>query len=142
MKKISLTSLDPFFEKVEKINKIQRILIYVGAFVLLIGPFAYFSFLPKSQKIDELSKEVQSLETQLASAKRQARQLKSWRAKYKKAQAQFNIAKKALPLKKEIPSLLASVSASGQQAGLDFQLFQPQGESAKQFYAEIPVSIK
>lgn len=144
MKKLSLPSLsmDPFFEKVEKINKIQRILIYVGAFVLLIGPFVYFSYLPKLTKIDNLTKESESLNTQLASARRQAGQLQAWRDKEKQELANFNIAKRALPQTKEIPSLLAGISESGQEAGLEFLLFKPQNERPKQFYAEIPVSMK
>jgi type IV pilus assembly protein PilO len=49
---------------------------------------------------------------------------------------------KALPEKKEIPTLLASVSRSGQDAGLEFLLFQPKNENNKDFYAEIPVAIE
>jgi len=143
MKKLSLPSIsmEPFFEKVEKINKLQRILIYVGAFVLLIGPFLYFSYLPKLKQIDQLTKESESLDTQLVSARRQASQLQAWRDKEKQAEANFNIAKRALPQTKEIPSLLASISESGQTAGLEFLLFRPQNERPKQFYAEIPVSM-
>jgi len=144
MKKPNIPSLsmDPFFEKFEKIGKIQRILIYVGAFVILIGPFVYFSYLPKLQKIDQLVKESESLNTQLISARKQAGQLQAWRNKEKQAAANFNIAKKALPQTKEIPSLLAGISESGQDAGLEFLLFKPQNEKPKQFYAEIPVSIR
>ncbi|MDF1590900.1 MAG: type 4a pilus biogenesis protein PilO [Desulfobacterales bacterium] len=143
MKNISLPtiSMEPFFEKVEKISKIQRILIYVGSFVLLIGPIVYFSYLPKLQKIDQLTKESASLDAQLVSTRRQAAQLQAWRDKEKQAAASFNIAKRALPQTKEIPSLLASISESGQAAGLEFLLFKPQNEIPKEFYAEIPVSI-
>ena len=144
MKKISfsLQSLDGVFEQIEKISRVQRILIYVGAFILLIGPFVYFSFFPKYKKINELEKKLASLETELVSAKRQAAQLASWRKKRKAAQLRFAEAKKALPQKREIPSLVTSISASGQQAGLDFDLFKPQAEKKRKFYAETPVSIK
>lgn len=139
---ISFKSLDPVFEKIEKITKAQRALIYVGAFVLLVGPIVYFSYLPKLQEIEDLQGRLYSLETQLSTAKRQARQLDSWRKKYHAAQADFAIAKKALPQSKEIPSLLAAISASGQESGLDFILFKPLAEKPKNFYAEIPVSIQ
>ena len=143
MKKInfSLKSIDPIFEKLEKISKIQRTLIYVGSFVLLIAPIIYFSYLPKFQKIESLTKNFDSLKTQLLSAKRQAAQLGSWRKKHKQAQASFYHAKKALPQKKEIPTLLASISEVGQESGLDFFQFKPTKERKKKFYAEIPVSI-
>jgi type IV pilus assembly protein PilO len=138
----SFKSLDPLFEKIEKITKIQRILIYVGAFILLIGPVVYFSFFPKFNKIDALEKELDSLNTRLLSAKRQASQLKSWRKKFNDAKIKFAQAKKALPLKKEIPSLLTNISKSGREAGLEFLLFRPKAEKKKKFYAQIPVSIK
>lgn len=49
--------------------------------------------------------------------------------------------KKALPEKEDIPSLLAGISQSGQDSGLEFVLFQPNAEVLQDFYAEIPVSI-
>ena len=139
---VSLQSLDGVFEQIEKISRLQRILIYVGAFVLLIGPFVYFSFFPKYKKINELEKKLANLETQLASAQRQAAQLATWRKKYKAAQVRFAQAKRALPRKREIPSLLTAISDSGQRAGLDFLLFKPRGEKRRKFYSEIPVAIR
>ncbi len=143
MKKLnfSFKSLDPVFERIEKITKIQRVLIYVGAFVILVAPIVYFSYLPKFRKIEELESRLDTLKTQLVAAKRQASQLASWRKKHKAAQETFAIAKKALPQTKEIPTLLATISASGQESGLDFILFKPLSEKQKNFYAEIPVSI-
>ncbi|MBW2742582.1 MAG: type 4a pilus biogenesis protein PilO [Deltaproteobacteria bacterium] len=60
----------------------------------------------------------------------------------KSAEAKYKIAMKALPDKKEIPSLLTGISEAGKEAGLEFLLFQPESEINKDFYAEIPVSIK
>ena len=48
----------------------------------------------------------------------------------------------ALPDKKEIPSLLSAISQSGNEAGMDFLLFEPKSEVVKDFFAEIPVDIK
>jgi len=59
----------------------------------------------------------------------------------KEAEAQFKLAMRKLPEKEEIPSLLTSISDSGQQVGLDFLLFEPKAEKPKEFYAEIPVAM-
>lgn len=139
---ISLESLSPFFEKVEKLSKVQRVLIFTGTFLILIGAFVYFSFLPKFEKINTLTKEYKKLEQKLALAKRNASQLTKFRKKIKEAEIRFKVAKKALPEKEEIPSLLTSISKSGQDAGLEFLLFQPKAEIEKDFYAEIPVAIR
>jgi len=145
MKKFEISNFTKLLlEKIDKIGKLPklyRILICFGIFLMLIGPFVYFSYLPKVKKIDELKKKQKTLETRLVKAKAKAKQLKHFRDKLKKAQTEFTIAVKKLPEKKEIPSLLSSVSRSGHDAGLEFLLFEPKAELTKDFYAEIPVSI-
>jgi type IV pilus assembly protein PilO len=144
MKKLksSLDAFDPIIEKIGKLTKLHRILICAVAFLLLVGSFTYFSYLPKIQQIDELKTKKSTLEQQLSIAKTKAAQLEEYRAKMKKAQEDFMIAKAVLPETKEIPSLLTNVSQSGQDVGLQFLLFQPKPEVNKGFYAEIPVDIK
>jgi type IV pilus assembly protein PilO len=143
MKKSKKTAdtLSPLFEKIEQLTKLQRILITVGVFVLLLGGFSYLSYWPKNQQIGELKKTLASEEKKLEVAKRNARQLNSWRAKMKSKEEQFKVVKQALPEKEEIPSLLASISQSGKDAGLEFELFQPKPEVERDFYSEIPVAI-
>jgi type IV pilus assembly protein PilO len=134
-------SIEPFFEKVEKLSKVQRILISAGFFSLLAGVFIYFFFWPKFEKINSLKTDLKELETKLTTAKRNAADLKKFQAKMKEAEAQFRLAMKKLPEKEEIPSLLTSISGSGQQVGLEFLLFEPKPEMPKEFYAEIPVAM-
>jgi len=134
-------SIEPFFEKVEKLSKVQRILISAGFFMLLVGVSIYFFFWPKIEKINSLTADLKELEKKLTTAKRNAADLKKFQAKMKEAEAQFKLAMKKLPEKEEIPSLLTSISDSGQQVGLDFLLFEPKPERAKEFYAEIPVAM-
>ena len=145
MKKIEISKFtELLLEKIDKIGKLSRlyrILICLGIFSMLIGPFVYFSYQPKVKKIYELKQEQETLATRLVRAKAKARQLKHFQDKLKKAQTGFKIAVKKLPEKKEIPSLLSSISRSGRDAGLEFLLFEPRDERTKEFYAEIPVSI-
>ena len=146
MKKIDTSKItNLFFETADKIGKLSKqykFLLCLGLFVLLIGPFVYFSFLPKISKINVLKKEHTALETRLATAKAKANRLKYYQDKLKDAELEFKIVMKKLPEKKEIPALLSSVSQSGRDAGLEFLLFQPEPEQNKDFYAEIPVSIR
>ena len=134
-------SIEPFFEKVEKLSRIQRIAISVAIFTLIAGGFIYFLFFPKYDQIKRLNTQLEQLEKKLETAKRNAKDLKKFQAKMKEAQAEFQMAMKKLPEKEEIPSLLSSISFSGKQAGLEFLLFEPKGEKKKEFYAEIPVAM-
>jgi type IV pilus assembly protein PilO len=135
------SSLESFFDKIEELTKLQRILISAGIFVLLIGFFVYFLYMPKFKEIDKQTDALDKLEKKLVTAKRNAESLQAFQAKMKEAEAQFKMAMRALPEKEEIPSLLTSISKSGQDVGLEFLLFEPKPEVKKDFYAEIPVAI-
>ena len=134
-------SSEPLFEKIEKLSKVQRILICSGIFLVIIGSFVYFSYIPKIKTQKILNKEIQNLEKKLAIAKKNAKDLKKYQNKIKDAESKFKKVMLSLQEKEEIPSLISAISASGQESGLEFLLFQPKGERRKEFYAEIPVSI-
>ena len=140
--KLSLDSLAPFFEKVEKLSTVQRILIYAGTFLVLLGAVVYFLYMPKWDMKNELQAEFDNLSNQLVIARQKASRLPKLRAQMKAEEAKFAEASKALPERRELPTLLTVVSQSGREAGLEFQLFQPGGEINKKFYVEIPVSIR
>jgi type IV pilus assembly protein PilO len=128
-------------EKIEKLVLWQRMAIVAGLLVLLGGAATWFLFLPKYEEISSLEQKLQGLEKKLATAKINAAELGKFQAKMQEAEAQFKIAMSALPEKQEIPSLLTSISKSGQEVGLEFLLFEPKAETQREFYAEIPVAM-
>ena len=135
-------SSEPLFEKIEKLSKVQRILICSGIFLVIIGSFVYFSYFPKLKTQKNLNKEIKNLEKKLAIARKNAKDLKKYQNEIKEAKSKFKEVMLSLPEKEEIPSLISAISASGHDSGLEFLLFQPKGENRKDFYAEIPVSIQ
>jgi len=139
---VTAEKVNPVFEKLEQLSKIQRIAIWVGFLVLLIAGFVWFSYLPKFKQIDRLQTRLTSIEKKLEVAKRNARQLNAYRKKMKDAEEQFKIVMRALPEKEEIPTLLTGISKAGRDSGLEFALFEPKPEVAKDFYAEIPVAME
>ena len=54
----------------------------------------------------------------------------------------FGAMLRQLPGKTEVPNLLVDISQTGLAAGLQQQLFQPQPEQNKDFYAELPIKIR
>ncbi|MCP4622505.1 MAG: type 4a pilus biogenesis protein PilO [bacterium] len=141
MEKGLAKSIEPIFEKVEKLSKIQRIAISAVLFGLIAGAFIYFSYWPKFEDINKLNTDLEKIEKKLEVAQRNSLDLKKFQAKMKEAEVQFQMAMKKLPEKEEIPSLLSSISNSGQLVGLEFLLFEPKPERKKEFYAEIPVAM-
>ena len=139
---ISISALEPFFDKISKLSQMTRLLISCGVFLIFIAAFVYFLYLPKFKTINKLNGDLKKLQKELQIAKKNARDLKKYRKKIKAAEQQFRIVMKSLPEKEEIPSLLSAVSLSGKDSGLEFLLFEPKNEQRKDFYAEIPVAIK
>jgi type IV pilus assembly protein PilO len=143
MEKPSISKLiAPVFEKLEKISKIQRMLFFGGTLFLIVGIFGYFMYFPKMQALKKMGSEYEDLEKKLSAAKKTAKNLPKVKEEMNNAESQLKIIMKALPETREIPSLLESISLSGQDAGLEFVLFQPGNEQDKSFYAEIPMSIQ
>jgi type IV pilus assembly protein PilO len=138
----TVKGVDAFFGKVEKLSKVQRILIFSSVFVAIVAIFVFLLYKPKLEQISNLKKQLKTLENKLVVAKKNAADLEKFQKKMQQAEVQFKTAMKALPEKEEIPSLLTSISRSGQDVGLDFLLFEPKSEIRKEFYAEIPVAMQ
>jgi type IV pilus assembly protein PilO len=134
--------VNSFFNKIEELSKVQRILIFSGVFIAIIAIFVFLLYKPKLAQISALKKQLKTLEQKLVVAKKNAADLKKFQKKMQEAEVQFKTAMRALPEKEEIPSLLTSISRSGQDVGLEFLLFEPKSEVRKEFYAEIPVAMK
>ena len=144
MKKLNISTeaLQPYIDKIEKLPKAQRLLICFGTVFVILGVFAWFTAWPKYDRYRELKAEIETMEEKLAAMKIEAAKLPRYREKWENTKAQFALVKKKLPEEKEIPDLLTSISQSGQEVGLEFLLFQPKGETRKDFFAEIPVAIE
>lgn len=132
----------PFLEKIEKMRMAYRVLILVGSVVLLGGLFVWLVVVPKTSEINRTKKELVQLNQKLTQARIRAKNLKKFEAEQKTVNAQFREALKLLPNKREIPSLLRSITQLGTDSHLDFLLFSPKKERPKNFYIEIPVAIK
>jgi type IV pilus assembly protein PilO len=82
-------------------------------------------------KKDYLGKKAQSINLDLY--KQQLREIDT----------QFGALLKQLPNKAQMDALLVDINQAGLSRGLQFELFKPApAESAKEFYAELPISLK
>ncbi len=130
------------FEKAEKLGQTKRIVVFVATLLMLSGAFFYFGYLPKSEAIDRLNSSVGDLEQQVRLAKIRAKRIDQIREDFAETEEKLKEAMKLLPDKREIPSLLKSISQKGIESNLDFILFMPGKERSRDFYMEIPVTIE
>ena len=140
-KATSDSAVAPFLQNIEKLSKPQRLGIYIGTLIVIVGLSGYLLFWPKYKQIDRLKTELSNVQAELDKTKKAVEKLNYWRSQMNQKELEYKTVMRALPEKEEIPTLLAGISQAGKDAGLEFLLFKPKKESNKTFYAEIPVDI-
>ena len=77
MKKINISTeaILPYIAKIEKLPKTQRLVIFFGSFLLIIGAFSYLSFWPNYQSFQKINKELEKLDKQLGGNESRGRQI-------------------------------------------------------------------
>jgi len=133
--------MDPQVEKILRLPTKQKILILALVVVLEAAAMVWFLYIPKYQEHAKLNTELAKLQTEIDDKTRIANNLPRLKAEYEQLNQELAQALTELPNSKEIPSLLTSITTLGKNAGLDFLVFRPKGEVAKDFYAEVPVDI-
>ena len=136
-------AFDSFLEKrVVTLDKKIIVVIFVLIIALPVMAFYFLHYTAKTEQIKGLEKRAAGLRQEIAGAKARAAKLDEHLAEMEETQRLFAEAAVLLPQKKEIPSLLTNISALGTNSGLAMASFSPGGERKKEFYAEIPVSLR
>ncbi|MFP3869305.1 MAG: type 4a pilus biogenesis protein PilO [Syntrophobacteria bacterium] len=128
--------------KLAKLTKVQKILIGVGVVGGLLGSFVYFLYIPQTEKIASLNRDLRVDREKLERLRRVEQNLRDFKKELQETELQFKEALQLLPDKEEIPTLLSSISNLGAQSGLEFLLFRPGREVPRNFYAEIPLQLE
>jgi type IV pilus assembly protein PilO len=117
--------------------------IVILFFCIAIGVALYY--LDTESQLIQLEQErakEQELRQTFESKQLKAANLVAYRKQLEEMKESFGAMLRQLPDKTEVPSLLVDVSQTGLAAGLDFELFQPEAEQSKDFYAELPINIR
>ena len=73
---------------------------------------------------------------------KQAANLEAYEKQLEEMRESFGAMLRQLPNQTEVADLLVDVSQTGLASGLEFELFQPRSETPREFYAELPISIR
>ena len=73
---------------------------------------------------------------------KQAANLEAYEKQLEEMRESFGAMLRQLPNQTEVADLLVDVSQTGLASGLEFELFQPRSEVPREFYAELPISIR
>lgn len=119
-----------------------KIAIVVLLCLILSGLWYYLDTQDQIAQLEmEESKELE-LKTKFEQRQQKAANLEEYKAQMAEMEKSFGDLLRQLPDKTQVPELLVDVSQTGLAAGLEFELFKPGSEIAKEFYAELPIEIR
>jgi len=121
---------------------IPRVVILLGLFLLLLASAWWFGW---NSQFDELDAKVQQevkLKEEWLDKKKQAVNLEEYRRQLAEIDRSFGALLRQLPNKAEMEAMLVDINQAGVGRGLQFELFKPGSEVMKDFYAELPITIK
>jgi len=121
---------------------VPKITVLVGFFLLILFGGWWFVWSDQLAELEAKQHEEESLRQQYLDKKRQAINLDLYTQQLAEIDRSFGALLKQLPDKSEVEALLIEVNQAGLGRGLQFELFRPGTEVIKDFYAELPISVK
>lgn len=121
---------------------VPRILILVALFFSLLLAAWWLGWRVQFEELDTKEKEEARLKDEWLNKKKQAVNLEEHRKQLAEIDRSFGVLLKQLPNKSEMEALLIDINQAGLGRGLQFELFKPGTENVKDFYAELPITVK
>src|SRR6266545_4322330 len=123
---------------------VQKLLLSVFVAGGLLGVFFFSHLVPfgyrnQQEKIQALKATYEKKSTDLARAT--VADLPRFEAEYAQLHEQWMLAAELLPTDRDMPTVLRKISLSGQETGVQFQVFRPSPPRAEAYYSEMPLQI-
>ena len=112
---------------------------------LCIGVLAlgyYLDIGDVEKRLQKVVVQESDLKTKFESGQKRAVNLAAYQQQMREMEESFGSMLRQLPSRTEVADLLIDVTQTGLASGLEFELFEPKGEIPKEFYAELPISLK
>lgn len=119
-----------------------RLAVLLALFVLIVIAGWWFVWRDQIINLETRQSEESQLKDQYLAKKKQAVNLDLYVQQLNEIDRSFGALLKQLPNKAEVESLLVEINQAGLGRGLQFELFRPGAEAKRDFYAELPISIK
>jgi len=119
-----------------------RIFVVALVFTGVLGLGYWLDIKDQRVNLEQVeAKELELRQTFEAKASKAAN-LAAYEQQLEEMKESFGAMLRQLPNKTEVAELLVDISQTGLASGLEFELFKPQAEVPKEFYAELPISIR
>jgi len=120
--------------------------IKIGVVVfIIVGILAagiWFDTRSQLDSLERFQKQEAELKTDFKLKVQQASKLDLYKEQLAEMEASFDALLRQLPAKTDVESLLIDISQTALASGLEIQRFKPSEEIKRDFYAELPISLR
>jgi type IV pilus assembly protein PilO len=121
---------------------LPRLTVLLGLFAgLLVGGW-WLDWKSQLEELEGKQQQEAKLKEEYLDKKKQAVNLEEHRKQLADIDKTFGTLLKQLPNKAEMEALLIDINQAGLGRGLQFELFKPGKETSRDFYAELPITLK
>jgi len=138
--KIDLKNIN--FEFILKLAPKVKIAVVAGIVVVIYGLYAGLLAYPRYKNIVSLKQEIEQLTVKRNEKKKDASNLPKLREEVQRLERELKYSMTVLPNTDEIPSIVSAVENNLRKYNLEILSFKPDREIKKDFYAEIPISLR
>ncbi|MGB7182423.1 MAG: type 4a pilus biogenesis protein PilO [Burkholderiaceae bacterium] len=147
MKNIDITAIKAEFEGLNGRHPglwptIPKTMLLVAGFALLCFLAYMFYWKGLWENLEATQTKEVKLRADFQKKMKQAVNLPELRKQKEQVAQYVSILEKQLPSKAEMDALLSDINQAGVGRGLQFELFQPQQVVVRDYYAELPISIR
>jgi len=119
-----------------------RIAVVAMVFVGVLGLGYWLDIKDQRISLEKAENKETELRQTFETKAKKAANLAAYEQQLEEMKASFGAMLRQLPDQTEVAELLVDISQTGLASGLEFELFKPQGEVPREFYAELPISIR
>lgn len=140
LSEINLNELD--FSNIANWPPAARVIVIALIALAVLGLGYWFDIKDQQLRLDKAEKQETELKSTFEAKARKAANLEAYEQQLEEMRQSFGAMLRQLPNKTEVADLLVDISQTGLASGLEFDLFKPQAEVPRDFYAELPISVK
>lgn len=121
---------------------LPRVTALLVLLIVIIAVGWWFLWSDQLTALETKTQEEEKLKQEYLDKKKQAVNLDLYKQQLNEIDQTFGALLKQLPNKSEMEALLTEINQSGMGRGLQIELFKPGQEQTKDFYAELPITIR
>lgn len=119
-----------------------KISVTILVCLFVAGAGVYYDTVDRLNALESSEKKEKELRASFEEKQHKAVNLQEYRDQLKEIEVSLAEMIRQMPTRAEVASLLVDITQTGLASGLHFLLFKPEAEVSKDFYTELPITIK